>query len=81
MTEVGKQLEVASGPAAKIEYRKTHLTLDVFQHRCDVLADVVIARAFPEIFGTLVVMFQREISDFLQVLRVQFHVRFRSSTR
>ena len=73
VTEVGKHLEVASGPAAKIEYRKMRSVLDVLQQRSDVLADVVIARAFPEIFGTLVVMFQCQISDFLQVLRV--HVR------
>jgi hypothetical protein len=76
VTEVGKHLEVASGPAAEIEYRKPRLTLHVFQHRRDVLADVVIARAFPELFGTMVVMFQREISDFLQVLLVQFQLRY-----
>ena len=50
-------------------------TLDVLQQRLDVLADVVIARAFLEIFGTLVVMFQRKVGDFFQVLRIQFHVR------
>ena len=38
--------------------------------RCDVLADVVIARAFPEILGMPVVITQRQVSDFLQVLRI-----------
>jgi len=38
---------VAPGPAAKIEYHETQLTLDVLQQRRDVLADVVIARALP----------------------------------
>jgi len=36
--------------------------------------DVVIARAFPELFGELVVVTQCEIGDFFQVLRTQFHV-------
>jgi hypothetical protein len=44
VTEFGKHLEVAPGPAAKIEYRETRLTLDVLQQRRDVQADVVIAR-------------------------------------
>ena len=30
VTEFGKHLEVAPGPAAKIEYRETRVTLDVF---------------------------------------------------
>jgi len=59
VAEFGKGLKVASGPAAKIEYRKRPFTLDVLQHRCDVLADVVIAGAFPEIFGIPVVVVQR----------------------
>jgi len=75
MTEFGKHLEVASRPAAQIEYGERRITLDVLQQRLDVLADVVITRAFPEIFGTLVIMFQREVGDFFQVLRIQFHVR------
>jgi hypothetical protein len=75
VTLFGKHLEVAPWSAAKIEYRERRLTLDMLQQRLNVLADAVIARAFPEIFGTLVIMFQREVSDFFQVLRIQFHVR------
>jgi hypothetical protein len=37
-TEPGKYLEVAPGPAAKIEYRERWLAVDVLQQRRDVLA-------------------------------------------
>src|SRR5271167_2585636 len=60
VTEFGDHFEVSPGPAAKIKYRETRLTLDVLQHRRDVLADIVIARACPELFGALVIMFQCE---------------------
>lgn len=73
VTEFGECLEVASRPAAKIEHRERRVTLAASQQRFDVLADVVIARAFPEIFGTPVVAFQREVGDFFQVLRIQSH--------
>jgi hypothetical protein len=76
VAEFGKDLKVASGPTTKIEYRKTPFALDVLQHRCDVLADVVIASAFPEIFRMPVVMIQRQASDFFQVLQTQFHIRW-----
>jgi hypothetical protein len=65
---------VTSGPTAKIEYRETPFALDVLQHRCDILADVVTASAFPEIFRMLVVIIQRQASDFFQVLRTQFQI-------
>ena len=70
VTELGERLEVASGPAAKIEDRERRVTLDGSQQRCDVLADVVIARAFPEILGMPVVVVQREAGDLFQVLRI-----------
>ena len=57
-----------AGPAAKIEYRERRLAIDVLQQRRDILADVVIARAFPEFFGALIVMLQREVGDLFQVL-------------
>src|SRR3989440_3632421 len=68
VAEFGKGLEVTPGPAAKIEYRETPFTLDVSQHRRDVLADVVMPRALPEIFGMLVIMFQREVGNFFHVV-------------
>src|ERR1700750_2701448 len=48
VTRFGKHLEVAPRPATKIEYRERRLAIDVLQQRRDVLADIVIARAFPE---------------------------------
>ena len=75
VTEVGNHFEVSPGPAAKIKYYETRLTLDVLQHRRDVLADIVIARACPELFGALVIMciaarnFERsfQLADHVQV--------------
>ncbi len=69
-----KYFEVSPGPAAKIKYCKMRLTLDVLQHRRDILADIVIARACPELFGTLVIMFQCKGTYFFQVLRIQFYI-------
>ena len=74
MTEFGNHFEVSPRPAAKIKYYETRLTLDVLQHRRDVLADIVIARACPEFFGALVIMFQCKVGYFIKVLRIQFHI-------
>ena len=60
MAEFGKDLKVTPRAAAKIEDRKRPFTLDVLQQRRDVLANVVIASALPEIFGILVVTAQCE---------------------
>src|SRR3984957_16747586 len=74
VTEFGNHFEVSSGPAAKIKYWETRVRLDVLQHRRNVLADIVIARACPELFGALVIMFQCKGGYFFQVLRIQFHI-------
>ena len=79
VAEFGEDLKVASRAAAKIEYSERPFTLDVLQDRCDVLADVMIASAFPEILGMPVVELQRHVGDFVQVLRIQFHVRWTRS--
>src|SRR5258708_17544941 len=50
MTAFGKCLEVAPGPAAKIEYREGRFAHNESQHCRDVLADVMIARPFPKLF-------------------------------
>jgi hypothetical protein len=81
VTELGERFEVASRPAAEIEDRERRVTLDGSQQRFDVLADVVIARAFPEILRTPVVVFQREVGDFFQVLRSQYDGLFASNYR
>jgi len=75
VAEFGEDFKVTPGSAAKIEYCKRPFTLDVLQHRCDVLANVVMASAFPEIFGILVVTVHRQVGDFFELLRIQFHVQ------
>ena len=77
MTEFRKNLEVATGPATKIQNRKRRLTLDPLEQSSDVLLDIVIAGALPKILGALVVMIYRQTGDFFQVLRIQFHLRIR----
>jgi hypothetical protein len=71
VTKLGERLEVSSRPAAEIEDRERRFALDGSQQRFDVLADVVIARTFPEILGMPVVVLQRETGDLFQVLRGQ----------
>src|SRR5258708_27623640 len=73
MTAFGKRLEVASGPAAEIEYHKGRFALNESQQRRDILADVVIARPFPKLVGTAVLRFHPEVRDFFQILLIQFH--------
>src|SRR3954469_16625661 len=68
VAERRERLEVASRPAAEIEDRERRFALDRSQQRFDVLADVVIARAFAEILGMPVVVLQRDGGDFFQVL-------------
>src|SRR5450631_3342666 len=69
-----KHLEIAPWSAAKVEYRKWRLSVDILQQRLNVLADVVIARAFPEFFGTLIVVLKRAMGECFQVLGLQFHI-------
>src|ERR1700736_3876105 len=75
MASFDERFKIAPRPAAKVEYCKRGLAFDVLQQGFNVLADVVMARAFPELFGTLIVMLQRKEADFVQVLRIRFHRR------
>src|SRR5262245_33828128 len=75
VTEFGERLEVAPWPTAKIEDFERRFIPNVLQECRDVLADVVIACPLPELFRILVVMFQREVGDFFQILRIPFHVQ------
>src|SRR5271157_802529 len=63
VTKLGKYLQIAPWPAAEIQYPERRLALDVLQQGCDVLGDVVVARAFPEIFRMPVIVIQRETRD------------------
>ena len=69
MAKFAEHLEVATGPAAKIEYCEWRLTSDGLQQRLDVLGDIVITCALPKIFRMPVVIFQSEAGDFFKVLR------------
>jgi hypothetical protein len=75
MASLGERLEVAPRPAAEVEDSKGRLALDALQQRFNVLADVVMARALPELFGTLIVVLKCKEADFVQALRTQFHRR------
>ena len=56
----GKGLEVAPRTATEIENRERRLADQMAQQRCDILADVVIARCAAVIVGVRVVMGQRQ---------------------
>ena len=77
----GKLPEVAPRPTAEIEYRERRLPLDGLQERRDILIDIMITRALPEIIGTLIVIFQRETGDILQFLWIKFHVEYSTLLR
>jgi len=63
VTEVDKGLEIASWSATKIQYREGWLALDILQQRRYILADVVVAGAFPEIIGCTVILFEGKVDD------------------
>ena len=75
MAAIGKSLEVAPGPAAEIQDRERPLALDGLQQRRNILADIMVAGALPEILGTPVVMVQRVARYLLQLLRIECHGR------
>jgi len=64
MTALGKRLEVASGPAAEIEYHEGRFTLNEPQQRRDILAGRRDRASLPKTPRQPVVVFQREVGDF-----------------
>ncbi len=66
MPERLERAQVAPGTAAEVEQFERWRRLDVLQQRADVLADVVIARAFPEVPRALVVVRQCARGDLAQ---------------
>jgi hypothetical protein len=48
MAQSPERHEVASRPASEVEEFERRIRFDVIEQRRDVLADVVVARAFPE---------------------------------
>src|SRR5512135_179420 len=62
VAERGAGLEVTPRPTSEVEDGERRLRFDRLQQRREVLADVVIARPFPEFLGPLIVVLQREVS-------------------
>ena len=56
LSEIVKDLQIPAGPAAEVEYAKRSGAVQSLQERIAVLADIVIARAFPETLGVLIIM-------------------------
>src|SRR5256714_808461 len=63
MTQLGEGSKVAAGPAAEVENRERRAALDALQQSLDVLADVVIARTFPERIGAFLIVVERTGDD------------------
>src|SRR5690606_32967542 len=60
MAERRERREVAAGPAAEVQDDEGRFALDVAQQLGDVLADVVVARAQPEVLRPALVVRKRE---------------------
>ena len=69
MTSIAEGLQIAAGAAAHVQDEKRRRAFDVVEQRRDVLRDVVISRAFPELLGTLVVVSERRAGDRGEILR------------
>jgi L-threonylcarbamoyladenylate synthase len=61
------------GPAAEVQQVKGRWPVHVLQQRRDVLADVVVARAFPVVLGVLLVVRQGARDDVPQFFGTQWH--------
>ncbi len=72
-----KVFQVTARATAKVENAERRLTLKMPQQGIDVLADIVIASAFTEVFGHRIVMAQSGGGDLLQVVGSLFHGRLR----
>jgi len=59
MTKLRKNFQITARPAAKIQNRAGGITLDVLQKCGDILADVMVFRAYPERVGAFIVPSQR----------------------
>jgi hypothetical protein len=63
VTSIAEGLQIAAGAAAQVEDEKRRIALDAIEQRGDILRGVVIARAFPELLGALVVVSERRTGD------------------
>jgi hypothetical protein len=75
VAELRKGLEVAPRTAAQVQDAQGRRAPHVAQQRRDVLADVVIARALPEVGGPLLVVRERRGGDAVEFFARQGHRR------
>ena len=59
MAERLERHEITPGAASEVKQFKRRRRLNVLQQRADVLTDIVITRALPEVLRVLVVVLQR----------------------
>jgi len=62
VAERAQRLQVASRPAAQVQDGERRRAFQVPQQLADVLADVVIARAAPELLRPLLVVLERALT-------------------
>src|SRR5690606_28495054 len=75
MAERRERREVAAGPAAEVQDDEGRFALDVAQQLGDVLADVVVARAQPEVLRPALVVRKRERAGLPGWPAVRCHAR------
>ena len=73
MAHACKRLQITPRPAAEIQHGKRRCALDMAQQRVDVLAHIVIAGAFTEVLGHLVVVAEGDGSDLVEVVGLEGH--------
>jgi hypothetical protein len=73
MAHLFEDQQVATWSAPKVEDAPRFRYFDVLQQGLDVLADVVVARARPELLGLAVVLLDREAGDAGQFFGAQAH--------
>ena len=56
LSEIAKDFQIPAWPAAEVENAKRSGAVQSLQERIAVLADIMIARAFPEAVGVLIIM-------------------------
>ncbi|MCY1444148.1 hypothetical protein D9M71_606010 [compost metagenome] len=75
VAQAGERPQVAPRATAEVEDAEGSIATDVPQQGLDVLADVVVAGAFAEAFGSAVVVVQGGGSDAGEVFGAQGHLR------
>ena len=75
VTELHERRQIAPRAAAEVQDRERRLANNVLEQRADVLADIVVARAFPKALRAPAIVFERAVGESLQILGRQRHSR------